>query len=75
MKLRAAFGVAQQHRDQPAAVTITLVSGLGEPLQTWRLRGVVPLSWSIEALDAASAKVAIETLELSDEALAPGTPC
>jgi hypothetical protein len=60
---------------QPSQVTITLVSGLGQPLQTWQLRNVLPLSWTIEAFDPAPAKLAIETLELSYERLAPGIPC
>jgi T4-like virus tail tube protein gp19 len=56
-------------------VTITLVTGLGEPLQTWQLQDVVPLSWTINAFDAASSKIAIETLELAHEGLRAGTPC
>jgi len=60
---------------RPSQVTITLVSGVGEPLQTWLLRGVIPLSWTIMAFDSASAKLPIETLELSDEGQGPGAPC
>jgi len=45
-------------------VKITLVDGLGEPLESWQLTRVVPILWSIEAFDT-SARVAIETLELN----------
>lgn len=33
-------------------------------LMTWTLRGVVPMSWNVQELDASASKVALETLEI-----------
>jgi T4-like virus tail tube protein gp19 len=56
-------------------VTITLVDGLGEPLESWQLTRVIPLLWSIEAFDTSSARVAIETLELNYGGLISASTC
>jgi hypothetical protein len=62
-----AFGFRQSD------ATVTLVSGLGEPLESWRLSGVIPLSWSIQL--GPGSKVALETLDLSHQGLTPADPC
>jgi len=56
-------------------VTITLVDGLGEPLESWQLTRVIPLLWSIEAFETSSARVAIETLELNYGGLISDSTC
>jgi phage tail-like protein len=56
-------------------VTITLVDGLGEPLESWELTRVIPLRWSVEAFDTPSAKVAIETLDLDYGGLTSAVTC
>jgi hypothetical protein len=56
-------------------VTVTLMSSLGEPLESWHLSGVSPLHWSIESADSAGSKVALETLDLSYQGLTSADPC
>lgn len=47
--------------------TITLLDAHGEEVIHWDLRGVHPNSWTGPSFDAASSKIAIETLELVHE--------
>ncbi len=59
----------------PTTVTITYVDPAGGPPTTWKLAGVLPVKWSLTAVDAALSQVAIETLELSVQGVAAGSPC
>jgi len=52
---------------RPTSAKITLRDSWSEHLVTWDLRNVVPASWKGPDLDASSAKVAMETLELSHD--------
>jgi phage tail-like protein len=47
--------------------TITLLGADGQPVTSWELDGVYPVSWSGPGLSATENKVAIETLELAHE--------
>jgi phage tail-like protein len=59
----------------PTTVTITSVDLAGLPLATWTLDHALPVKWSLAAFDAGTSKVAIETLELSVQEIAGGSPC
>ena len=50
---------------QPQSGTIQLVDFTGIPLVQWRLSEFFPIAWSVDSLDAAAAKPAIETLKLA----------
>jgi phage tail-like protein len=50
---------------QPQSGAIQLVDFAGLAMVTWRLSEFFPIGWSIESLDAAGAKPAIETLKLA----------
>jgi phage tail-like protein len=47
--------------------SITLLDTAGEPVYTWKLRGVYPSAWIGPSLVANQSAVAIETLELAHE--------
>ena len=47
--------------------SITLLDASGKPVFSWDLRGVLPKTWSGPQLDAGTAAVAVETLELVHE--------
>lgn len=49
---------------QPQCGVVQLVDYLGLPVVQWRLAEFYPVGWSIEALDAAGAKPAVETLKI-----------
>jgi len=46
---------------------IVLHDASGQPVFTWTLNGVLPAKWSGPSLDAGTAQVATETLELVHE--------
>jgi phage tail-like protein len=50
---------------QPQSGTIQLVDYAGIPMVQWRLSEFFPIAWSVDSLDAAGAKPAIETLKLA----------
>lgn len=61
------------------AATIVLRDASLRTVMSWTLRRVLPVRWSITALDASSSKVAIETLELAhtgflEESKSPAAP-
>ena len=61
---------ARTARPPSASVTITLRDEAGQPVQTWKLHGVIPLKWTGPTLAAkGGGDVAMEELVLSVEGL------
>lgn len=50
-------------------VSIIMLDSMGEEIMRWDFAGAYPVKWTGPELDAASDKVAIETLELAYETL------
>jgi phage tail-like protein len=48
-------------------VNITLIDGVGEPVASWELQGVLPLNWTISGFGFNGSNVATETLVLAHE--------
>jgi phage tail-like protein len=46
-------------------ITITLMDAAQLPVMKWECENAIPLKWSVQSFDAATSKIAIETLEFS----------
>lgn len=61
-------GSTKNPRQVGSTVTITLFSAYdGKPVQTWRLRNAIPVSWTGPSLNATSEQIATEKLVLVHE--------
>ncbi len=48
----------------PEEGAVAMLTAAGEPVMTWTLREMFPVSWQIGEFDASASKVAVETLEV-----------
>jgi len=54
-----------QFNHEPSSGKVELQDAKQEMVHVWELKHVIPVKWSINAFEAGSSKVAVETLELA----------